>query len=306
MIGFIEKRLSANAKITLAKYKDRATKVITALLRSKLSLTGIIILVVFSLLALLAPYLVPYPPDEIHYDDKGAVISLIPPNRDHLLGTTYMGRDVFSQLLDGARGTLLVAYLSGLAILLIGGNVGLIAGYYKGTIDTVLMRLVDTLYGIPDLPFILIIALFIGPSIWAIILVVVLILWRTMARIIRSQTLSLAERPFIKAAKASGAGNIRIIYTHLAPNLASLIFSQLAIVIGWVIVLESSASFLGVGSTDIRTWGQMLQYVFVSGAIRSAWWWAVPPGICIALLVMSVFFLSKGIENITNPELEGR
>lgn len=306
MIRFLKIRLSTNTKIMLENYKKGFRKVTRELIQSKLALTGIVILAVFSSVAVFSPHIVPYSPDMILYDENGRVLSLRPPSKDHIMGTTFMGQDVFSQLLDGARGTLLVAFLSGLAILLIGANVGLIAGYYKGAIDALLMRFVDTLYGIPDLPFILIIALFIGPSIWTVILVVVLILWRTMARIIRSQTLSLSERPFVKAAKASGASDFRIIYLHIAPNVASLIFAQLAIMVGFVIILESSASFLGVGSTDIRTWGQMLQYVFVTGAIRHAWWWTLPPGACIALLVMSVFFLSKGIENITNPELERR
>lgn len=306
MNRFLEARLSVSAKITFEKYKKGFLNVARALFESKLCIMGIAILLLFSMVAILAPYLAPYSPSEILYDDKGTVLSLLPPSKAHILGTTYMGRDVFSQLIDGARGTLLVAFLSGLAVLLIGANVGMIAGYHKGAVDSILMRLVDTLYGIPDLPFILIIALFIGPSIWTVILVVALILWRTMARIVRSQTISVAELPFVKAAKASGASDFRIIYSHLAPNLASLIFAQLAIIIGWAIVLESSASFLGVGATHIRTWGQMLQYVFVTGAIRSAWWWAVPPGACIAMLVMSVFFLSKGIENIINPQLERR
>jgi len=306
MIRFLKIRLSTNTMIMLEHFKKGFREVTRELIKSKLALTGIVILSVFLSVAVFSPYIVPYSPDMINYDENGGVLSLLPPSKDHIMGTTFMGRDVFSQLLDGARGTLLIAFLSGLAILIIGVNVGLIAGYYKGAIDALLMRLVDTLYGIPDLPFILIIALFIGPSIWTVILVVVLILWRTMARIIRSQTLSLSERPFVKAAKASGAGDFRIIYLHIAPNVASLIFAQLAIMVGFVIILESSASFLGVGSADIRTWGQILQYVFATGAIRHAWWWTLPPGACIALLVMSVFFLSKGIENITNPELEGR
>jgi peptide/nickel transport system permease protein len=123
-----------------------------------------------------------------------------------------------------------------------------------------------------------------------------------MARVIRSETLSLAERPFVKGARAAGASDFRIMFYHIVPNLLPLIMVETTIVVGWAIVLEAGISFLGLGASEIISWGTMLQLTFASGAIRTAWWWVLPPGLCITLLVMSFFYFSRIVENITDPE----
>jgi peptide/nickel transport system permease protein len=165
------------------------------------------------------------------------------------------------------------------------------------------MRIVDILYGIPATPFILILVIFFGTSIWNVILAMTLVLWRTMARVIRSQTLSLSERPFVKSARAAGASDLRIMFYHIAPNLLPLIMIETTIVVGWAIVLEAGISFLGLGASELISWGTMLQLTFASGAIRTAWWWVLPPGISITLLVMSFFYFSRIVEDITSPEV---
>ncbi|MFP4589503.1 MAG: ABC transporter permease [Candidatus Acetothermia bacterium] len=294
-----EKRLGARARRGVGN-------LLRTLRGNSLALSGSVILLFFAVIAVFAPWIAPYSSDKRFTADNGIPLSNRPPSLSHPFGTTYMGRDVLSLVIYGSQGSLLVALASGLAAMFIGGNVGLIAGYFGGRIDLILMRLVDLLYGIPTLPFILVLTLFIAPSIWNVLLAVSLLLWRTTARIVRSQAMTLSNRPFINASRAVGAGNLRILYVHLAPNLLPLLLSQVTLVIGWSIILESGASFLGVGANEVLSWGQILQSVFVSGAIRTAWWWVIPPGVCIATLVLSFFLISNGIEEMVSPSAKSR
>jgi peptide/nickel transport system permease protein len=264
---------------------------------------GLIVVGLFTLMGLVGPYIAPYDPFTSHQTATGAQAILQPPSLEHPMGTTSLGRDVFSQWIFGVRVSLLVALLSGLSVLVVGTTVGLISGYYKGKIDLVMMRVVDILYAIPATPLILVIALFFGSSVWNVIIGMVLVLWRTMARVIRSQTMSLSERPFVKAARASGASDLRIMYVHIAPNLVPLMLVEGTFVMGAAIILEAGISFLGLGATEMVSWGTMLQLTFSSGAINQAWWWVLPPGLSITLLVVSLFYISRGIEDVTNPEL---
>jgi len=271
------------------------------LLSHKLSLFGLIFISISIFMALFAPVLAPYRPLETQVGELGPVI-LEGPSRDHILGTTHLGRDVFSQWIYGARAPLIVGILSGISVMIIGTIVGLISGYYRGTVDLILMRVVDILYGIPAVPLVLLIAMFLGSSLWIIIAAFMFIMWRTMARLVRAQTLSLRERPYIKSAKASGASDFRIMFIHILPNLIPLILIEGTFMIGTAIVLEAGISFLGLGATEDMSWGAMLQTTFQSGAI-DAWWWIIPPGVSISLLVLSFFYISKGIEEVTNPEI---
>lgn len=227
-----------------------------------------------------------------------------PPSLRHPFGTTNIARDVFSQWIYGTRVVLLVGFLSAFAIVVIGSTVGVLAGYYKGTFDLIVMRVVDIAYGMPFVPLILVFVILFGPSLWNVILAFILVGWRSTARVVRSETLSLAERPFVKAARASGASDFRIIYYHLLPNLLPLIFIQATIVVSAAIVIEAGISFLGLGVQDTVSWGTMLQATFATGAIRTAWWWVIPPGVGITTLVLAFFYLSRAVEDITSPESE--
>lgn len=298
----INDRLTASQRKSLQRYKEQILRVAKAIRRYPSAMAGLVIIVSFFLMAIFAPVIAPYDPMKIHHLANGATNDLSPPTRAHLFGTNHLGRDIFSQWIYGVRVSLLVGFLSGLIILAIGGSVGLISGYYKGTTDVVMMRIVDVLYGIPTEPLILIIALVFGSSVWNIIFAMGLILWRSMARIVRSQALSLSERPFIKAARAAGAGDIRIIYLHMAPNLLPLMLIETTLVIAWAIIVEAGMSFLGFGAQEMVSWGTMLQATFSTGAISFAWWWVFPPGLSITVLVTSFYFVARALEDITNPE----
>ncbi|HHX90869.1 MAG TPA: ABC transporter permease subunit [Paracoccus sp.] len=234
------------------------------------------------------------------------VTRLAPPSREHWFGTDHLGRDLYSQNVHGSRIALLVGFLGAALVMLIGTNVGLIAGYYRGRTETILMRTVDVMYGIPFEPFALILVLLFQPSLLIVILAVSLLTWRTVARLIRSQVLSLRERPFVKAARVAGASDLRIMYLHIFPNVMPLVFLELAIIVGVSIIAEATLSFLGLGPPHSISWGGILHDARLSGAWRTAWWWNLPPGILIMTTVLSVFFISRSLEVVANPRLRAR
>jgi peptide/nickel transport system permease protein len=181
--------------------------------------------------------------------------------------------------------------------------VGIVAGYYRGRTEDFLMRVVDILYSIPFEPFAIAILCILGPSLWRLIAIIALILWRSPARVIRAQTLTLAQRPYIKAARASGAGDLRIMLVHITPNILPLTFVYMALSAGWAIIAEASISFLGFGDPQTVSWGNILNSVFVHGQIGNAWWWSFPPGAMIVLLVLSIFLTLRAYEEKFNPRL---
>lgn len=268
-----------------------------------LAKTGFIILTCFVVVGIFAPYLSPYDPKQMIDRPDGSLAFLSPPSPRHWLGTTDLGRDVLSQVIMGTRVALIVGFLAALLVTVIGTLIGLLAGYYRGWVDDVLMRLVDLAYSIPFEPFAIVLVGLLEPSIWTIIIAISLLTWRAPARVIRAQVLSVAQRPFVKAARVAGASNFRIIFVHIAPNILPLTFVYMTIEFGIAIVAEASVSFLGFGDPHVESWGKTLQLAFLTGAIRKAWWWAIPPGLCITLIVLSVFFLSRAYEEVINPRL---
>jgi len=271
-----------------------------------LSRIGFRVIVVFLLVSLFAPWIAPHEPWEMLYDSEGKLASLRPPSLEFPLGTTHLGYDLFSQLVLAARTTLVIGAVSGTISIVIGANIGLIAGYYGGKVDEILMRLTDILYGMPFLPFIIVLIALFGRKIEFVILAIVLIIWRTSARVIRAQTISIKQRQFIVAARARGASDLRIIYRHILPNVLPLLLLYAAFNIAWSIITEASASFLGFGDGETISWGGMLYELWLSGKTRVAWWWFAAPSVCIVLLVTSLVFVSRAYEEVANPRLRKR
>lgn len=296
--------LTETQKGSLARNKERLLATAKAIASQPIALIGFGLLVFFVFLAVAAPLIAPYDPSRHFVMDTGLPVSLEPPSSQHLFGTTHDGRDVFSQWVYGSRVSVMVGLLSGFVVMVIGTSVGVIAGYYKGTVDLVIMRIVDMLFGIPATPLVIVLAMLWGASVWNILIAMALVLWRTMARVIRSETLSLAERPFVKSARAAGASDFRIIVYHIIPNLVPLMLIETTIVVGAAIIIEAGVSFLGLGAVNMISWGSMLQLTFATGAIREAWWWMLPPGLSITLMVLSFFYISRAIEEVVNPDLE--
>lgn len=271
--------------------------------QDRLALVGAVLYAVFITVAVLAPWIAPYGPQEV-IQEGGVWLANETPSAEFWLGTTNVGRDIFSQLVYGSRTALLVGFSAAIAVALIGTLVGLIAGYYGGWVETVLMRLADVAFGIPFLPFVIVLVAFLEPSIWNIVAAMALLLWRDTARVIRSQVLTVKERSFVSAARVSGASDLRIILLYIAPSILPLTFLYGSLAIGWAILTEASVSFLGFGDPNTVSWGFMLQDAFVSQAMsRGAFYWIVPPGLCIMLSVMAGFFIGRGFEEVLFPKL---
>jgi peptide/nickel transport system permease protein len=267
------------------------------------ALVSAALILVFIAAALLAPVLAPWGPFEVAYGPGRTIRRLAPPDLTNLLGTTNQGMDVFSQLLWGARVSLAVGLLSALGSVVIGTLIGLLAGYCGGWIDEIAMRATDVAFGMPFLPFAMVVITIATPSLGLIILLVIFFLWRTTARVIRAQVLSLRTRPFIWAARAAGASDFKILVRHVAPNVLPLSFLYVAIGVQTGVMLEAALSFLGFGDPKSLSWGTMLNDAFRTGAMRTAWWWVLPPGLSLSILVMAVFMVSRAYEEILNPRL---
>jgi len=195
--------------------------------------TGLVILGLCVALAILGPAIAPYDPAARNYDAAGKLLRLAPPSWQHWLGTTLLGRDVLSQMLVGARPALLVGGLTALGSVLIGVNIGLIAGYFGGRIDSFLMRLTDMFLGLPFLPFIIIVLSLTGRSLTTMVIAMTLVMWRSTARVVRAQVLSLREMPFIAAARITGASDFAIIYREITPNIMPIALVSVAFALAW-------------------------------------------------------------------------
>ena len=294
------KRVSSTRKRSFVNWAVQSIRVI---FKDTLGAIGLVLVTFFILMALLAPVVAPHGPFDVVYKPDKTVARLLPPSLTNLLGTTNQGMDVFSQLLHGSRIALLVGILSAIGSALIGTAVGLFSGYYGGWVDQVLMRLTDIAFGIPFLPFAMLAISLSRPSLYLVILLIVLFLWRTTARVIRSQVLTLKERPFIWAARAAGVSNLRILFIHIGPNVLPFSFLYMAIGISYGVMTEASLSFLGFGDPHVLSWGQMLNFSFNAGAMRNAWWWVLPPGLCLSLFVTSAFMITRAYEEMINPRL---
>ena len=280
--------------------------IIHFLKKDKYAMTGIFIYLFFIVIALIGPSIAPYDPYEV-LREGGKVIFNQGPSARHLMGTTNMARDIFSQLLYGAKPALLVGFSAAFSVVFIGTLVGLVAGYFQGKIGEFLMRMTDIAFGIPFTPFIIVLVAFLGPSIWNIVLGMALLLWRDTARVIRSQVLTVKERTYIESARVSGASEFRIIFVHIMPNILPLSFLYGSLAMGWAILTEAAVSFLGFGDPKSMSWGFMLNDAFISQAMsRGAMYWILPPGICIMLMVMAAFFIGRGSEEILYPRLKER
>ena len=271
---------------------------------SRLGLTGLMVFGLWVVVALLAPVLAPYSPMEKNYDDSKRLMKLHPPSSKHWLGTTILGRDVLSQLIWGTRPALVIGLGTALGVILIGVNVSLIAGYYGGWIDHLLMRITDIFMGVPFLPFIIVMLSLTEKSMATVILAMMIIMWRSTARVIRSQVLSLRERPFVDAARISGAGSLKIIYYEIAPNIFPIALVNVAFALAWAIITEASIGFLGFGDPEVLSWGTIIYRAFASEMSYKAWWWVIPPGAAIMILVTSVYFMGRAYEEMINPRLK--
>ena len=258
---------------------------------------GIILIILILILAVFAPLLHTVDPQK----SGTSANSLQPPSIENPFGTDDMARDVWSQTLYGARISLLIGFIAALITVVTGSGIGLISGYFGGTVDLILGRIIDFFMMLPGLPLMIVLAAVMGPSLWTIILVVSLISWPSTARIVRSQVLSLKERPFVEASRCIGSSDIYLMFRDILPGVLPLMFAQAILMVTNAIYSESVLSFLGLGDVTRVSWGMMLHFAFDSGLLAKAPWWIAPPIFFIVMIILGFTFLGTAINDVLNP-----
>lgn len=286
------------------RFKDRIRDNIGVFRKQPLGQAGIIIMAGFVVLAIFGDVIAPYEASARHYDSQMSLRRVEEPSMDHLFGTTAQGRDIFSQTVISARASLIVGLLTAILSVGLGTAVGIVSAFYGGRVDDALMRVTDIAYGIPLIPFLIVTVIIFRPGLVPIIIGISFLMWRSTARVIRSQVLSLKERPYIESARSAGASNYRIMRYHLLPNVLPLAYLYGAFAIGTGILAEASISFLGFGDPSVISWGGMIHLAYTSGSLRQAWWWAIAPSIALSVTVMSAFLIARAYETVVNPDLK--
>jgi peptide/nickel transport system permease protein len=278
--------------------------------RNRLGVLGAFLVISSILVALFAPLLTPYTPTDVIRDVNGRGMTFAAPSLHGPLGTDDAGHDVWSLLLYGARISLTVGFLAGSIAMFVGSLFGILAGYFGGSIDNILMRITDVLLVIPDLPLMLILVatlrqmeLRISPLV-VLVIVIGLLYWTSTARLIRSQVLTIKERQFVARARAIGAGHVHIIRKHILPQIMPLIVANTVLILSTAILVESGLAFLGLGDPTKPSWGTMLNFAFDRSAITNgAWWFYLPPGLAIVWVTLGCVLLGNVLEEMLNPRL---
>ena len=267
------------------------------LLTHKMGVVGIAIFVILGIIVIFGPYLRTVDPMRTGLPEN----ILIPPSAQFWFGTDHLARDVWSQTIYGARVALLVGFVAAGVTVTIGTLVGLLAGYFGGRLDELLMRTVDFFMMLPYLPLMIVLAAVLGPSVWNIIFVVGIVYWPFTARVIRSQVLSLKQRPFVEASRSVGASDRLLIFGEIMPNVVPLMFAEAVLMVTWAIYAEAVLAFLGLGDPSTISWGMMLNFAFETGYIGRAPWWVIPPIACICATIIAFTFLGTAVSDIMKP-----
>lgn len=262
---------------------------------NRFAVAGAVIVFSLFIVSFLAPYITPYSPD-----DLDAYHVLLPPSTGHWLGTDELGRDVLTRIIYGSRISLKVGFVAVGIAAFIGTISGLLAGYFGGLMDQLLMRLVDIMLCFPTFFLILAVIAMLEPSIWYIMIVIGLTGWMGVARLVRAEVLSLRERDFILAARSIGASNSRIIFRHILPNALSPVLVAATLGVAGAILTESALSFLGIGvQPPVPSWGNML--TAGKDYLEFAWWLSLFPGVAILVTVIAYNLVGEGLRDALDP-----
>ena len=290
-------------QITWARRRAAVRRFWAAYRKDKMGLAGLSILLVFIAVAIYA----------VFADDTGLSITeatgprLDPPSLEYPFGTDDQGRSVFTLTLHGSKISLLVGLSATAITMVIGSAVGLIAGFRGGWTDQLLMRITDWGLVIPWLMLAISLASIFGQSLFVIILVIGLTTWPSTARLVRSQTLSVRERPYVERSRALGASNWQLVSRHVLPNVMPVIMANTVLIVAIAILSETALSFLGLGDPLSKSWGSILEDASSGGAAtRGAWWWLGAPGLCIVLVVLAFTMIGFALDQIINPRLRER
>ena len=267
------------------------------LTRNKAAMLSGFILILLIIAAVLAPWITPYGYEEMDFNNMTAT----PPSSDHLLGTDAQGRDLLTRILYGARVSLLVGFVATGVALIIGVSWGIIAGYAGGKVDQIMMRIVDILYGLPFIIFIILLMVVFGSNLWLLFAAIGAVEWLTMARIVRAQVIGLKNQEFVLAAKAMGVSNLSLFRRHLLPNILGPIAVYATLTIPQVMLLESFLSFLGLGiQPPMSSWGSLIndgvQYM------EEFSWLLIYPGITFTITLFALNFFGDGLRDALDPK----
>jgi len=267
------------------------------LLANKAAVAGGIILLILIFLAIFAPWIAPH-----SYSYQNLELGAQPPSGNFLLGSDTLGRDLFSRILYGARVSLLVGFVATGVALVIGVSWGIIAGYFGGRIDSVMMRIVDVLYGLPFIIFIILLMVIFGRNIWLLFGAIGAVEWLTMARIVRGQVLTIKNQEYVLAAQAMGVTNIQMFRKHIFPNILGPIAVYATLTIPQVMLLEAFLSFLGLGiQPPMSSWGTLIRYGVESMEEYS--WLLIYPGLTFTITLFALNFFGDGLRDALDPKI---
>ena len=272
-------------------FKDALLRLTT----NKLSLFSLIYILILVFVALITPFIAPY-----DYAYQDLALGASPPSSDHLLGTDTLGRDLLTRMMYGSRISLMVGFLATSVALIIGVIWGTIAGFSGGKTDAIMMRIVDTLYGIPFIILIILLMVIFGRNLILLFLAIGAVEWLTMARIVRSQVLNLSRQEFILSAEAMGVSRLSIIFRHLIPNAMGPVIVYATLTVPQIMLLESFLSFLGLGvQPPLSSWGLLIRDGAVS--MEEYWWLLIFPSLAFSLILFSLNFIGDGLRDAIDP-----
>lgn len=278
--------------------------VLNRLVRRRMALFGLAVIVITVLAAVLAPWIAPYPPDQQFFDGLTIEGAPLPPDAQYWLGTDLVGRDLLSRLIFGAQTSLIIGVVANGVAVLIGATVGVVAGYFSGIISSILMRFTDLMMAFPALLLAIVLAAMFRPSLWIVALVIAMVNWVQLARVIYTETRSLAERDFVIAERSLGAGSGRILGRHILPHLVPTLLVYSTLGISTTVLLEATLSYLGVGvQPPTPSWGNIIfenQTYF-----SSAPWLVFIPGAAIILLALAFNLVGDALRDILDPTQQG-
>tara|TARA_B100001057_G_scaffold251695_1_gene251940 strand:+ start:1585 stop:2436 length:852 start_codon:yes stop_codon:yes gene_type:complete len=266
------------------------------LIQNRAAMIGGITILVLVVLAVLAPWIAPY-----SYSYQNLDIGASAPSAEHLLGTDVLGRDLLSRLLYGARISLLVGFVATGVALVIGVSWGIVAGYFGGRVDSVMMRIVDVLYGLPFIIFIILLMVIFGRNIWLLFAAIGAVEWLTMARIVRAQVIGLKNQEFVQAAQVMGVSNFSMFRRHILPNILGPIAVYATLTIPQVMLLEAFLSFLGLGiQPPMSSWGTLIRYGVES--MEEHYWLLIYPGLTFTITLFALNFFGDGLRDALDPK----
>ena len=267
------------------------------LLANKAAVSGGIILLLLITLAIFAPWIAPH-----SYSYQNLNLGAQPPSSDFLLGTDTLGRDLFSRILYGARVSLLGGFVATAVALVIGVSWGIVAGYFGGRVDSIMMRIVDVLYGLPFIIFIILLMVIFGRNIWLLFGAIGAVEWLTMARIVRGQVLTIKNQEYVLAAQAMGVSNVQMFRKHIFPNILGPIAVYATLTIPQVMLLEAFLSFLGLGiQPPMSSWGTLIRYGVESMEEYS--WLLIYPGLTFTITLFALNFFGDGLRDALDPKI---